>query len=122
MTTAARFRWASLTVGIALFALTWSASDSVAALPPMEGAAQTGAISLDLGTAGRLALPGPSEGLCSLALPPREEERIDKSKGDPACRARASDVSQDRPSRLEAALRSTTVPQGVGGRDTWSVR
>jgi len=80
MTTAARFRWASLTIGIALFALTWGASDSVAALPPMEGAAQTGAISLDLGAAGQLALPGPSEGLCSLALPPREEERIDRAK------------------------------------------
>jgi hypothetical protein len=76
MTTAARFRSASLAIGIALFGLAWGASDAVAALPPMEGGAQTGAISLDLGEADAPAWAGPSEGLCSLALPPREEESV----------------------------------------------
>jgi hypothetical protein len=80
MTTAARFHWASLAIALALFALAWGAGDAVAALPPMEGAAQTGVITLDLGAAGPLALAGPSEGICSPALPPREEETVDKAK------------------------------------------
>jgi hypothetical protein len=80
MTTAARFHWASFAIALALFALAWGASDAVAASPPVEGAAQTVAISLDLGEVGPLASAGPSKGLCSTALPPREGETLDSAR------------------------------------------
>ncbi len=80
MTRAACVHWASCAIALALFGLGWGASDAAAAFPPMEGVAQTGAMSRQFGEAGRLASTEPGAGLCSRVLPPGGEEQIDRGR------------------------------------------
>jgi len=80
MMRAARVHWASFAIALVLFGLGWGTNDAAAALPPIEGAAQTGAMYLHLGEAGLLTSSGKGEGLCSRALPPGGEEQVDRGR------------------------------------------
>ena len=79
MTMKARFHWASFTIALALFGLAWGGGDA-AASPSREGAAQTGAIFLDLGAVGLPPSAGPGERFFSSVLPLEGEEGVDRTR------------------------------------------
>ena len=80
MMRAARVHWASFAIALAVFGFGWGANDASAALPPIEGAAQTGAMYLPLREAGLLSSFGKEEGLCSRSLPPGGEEQVERGR------------------------------------------